>query len=271
MNDTRKWWDQAAWALPSDEFKATVPLYVLLGEAVDIAAFGVKYWEPKKHAKTGKVLRPGLASAGKNLPKRTVEEIRELQRAAQDAQSEYLLLVDPQASPDLLPRARFVLGELTASLEWFFDDGVADEKDAQLERVASAHQGDPDTADALAGELVDYAALARSHRKELQGLGGFDAALIDEAPKLAVQLRERPPAPVPPSAEEQRALAFRNRLLTLLQARIGRVRAAARFVFRNHPAIIREATSAYERRRRAAARRAAARVSTPSESTTSPR
>lgn len=34
-------------------------------------------------------------------------------------------------------------------------------------------------------------------------------------------------------------------------------RAAARFVFRHHPAIVREATNACERRRRAAARRAA--------------
>ncbi|MBI5479061.1 MAG: hypothetical protein HY906_09405 [Deltaproteobacteria bacterium] len=269
MNDTRKWWDEAAWALPSDEFKATVPLYVLQGEAVDVAAFAAKYWDPK-NAKSGKVLRPGLASAGKNLPKKTVEEIRELQRAAEDAHSEYLLLVDPQAPADLLPRGRFVLGELTASLEWLFDDGVEDAKDAQLARVTTAHEGDPDTADALAGELVDYAALARPHRKELQGLGGFDAALIDEAPKLAAQLRDRPPAPVPPSAEERRALAYRNRLLTLLQARGGRGRAAARFVFRNHPAIIREATSAYERRRRAAARRAAARAQAPSESTTTP-
>ena len=54
------------------------------------------------------------------------------------------------------------------------------------------------------------------------------------------------------------AKALRNRLATVLSNRMGVVRSAARFVFRNRPEIIREVTSAYERRRRAASRRAAA-------------
>ena len=59
---------------------------------------------------------------------------------------------------------------------------------------------------------------------------------------------------MPQAARE--AIALRNRLMTLLFDRMIRVRSAARFVFRGRPEIIREATSAYERRRRAAGRRA---------------
>jgi hypothetical protein len=41
----------------------------------------------------------------------------------------------------------------------------------------------------------------------------------------------------------------------MLMERMNTVRSAAQFVFRNHPSIVREVTSAYERRRRAAQRR----------------
>jgi hypothetical protein len=43
-----------------------------------------------------------------------------------------------------------------------------------------------------------------------------------------------------------------------LTKRVSRVRAAARFVFRNDPGIVRQVTSEYERRKRAARRRALA-------------
>jgi hypothetical protein len=173
------------------------------------------------------------------------------------------MTVDPSGAADTVARGRFVLGEMTSALEWLFDDGVVDDRDAQLARVADAHRDDPESADALAGALDDYAALAAQHQKELQGLGGFDTALIDEATHVATSLRQTPSTPQAPSPETRRALAFRNRLLTLLDARVNKVRAAARFVFRHYPDIVREATSVYERRRRAAARRAAAKQPAP--------
>jgi len=62
------------------------------------------------------------------------------------------------------------------------------------------------------------------------------------------ELRERPPM----SPENtRRALDVRNRVATLLVDRMGLVRSAALFVFRNQPDIAREAGSAFERRRRA--------------------
>ncbi|MBN1611068.1 MAG: hypothetical protein JW940_30835 [Polyangiaceae bacterium] len=55
--------------------------------------------------------------------------------------------------------------------------------------------------------------------------------------------------------DEQRALELRRRLASMLMERMNTVRSAAQFVFRHHPSIVREVTSAYERRRRAAQRR----------------
>ncbi|XYH95849.1 hypothetical protein ACMHYB_49995 [Sorangium sp. So ce1128] len=60
------------------------------------------------------------------------------------------------------------------------------------------------------------------------------------------------------------ALVLRNKVIGLLSVRLSTVRAAARFVFRDRPDIVREATSAYERRRRAeSARRAKKKVDAP--------
>jgi hypothetical protein len=90
----------------------------------------------------------------------------------------------------------------------------------------------------------------------MDGLGGFDAAHIDEARTVAAELRARPSAAATGSDASRAALALRNKLVVLLMGRMSAVRAAARFVFRGQPEIVREVTSDYERRRRAAGRRA---------------
>lgn len=146
-------------------------------------------------------------------------------------------------------------GELTASLEWLFDDGVEDENDRALANLKAEHDRTPESLDALAAELFDYATLAEAHRAQLTGLGGFEPSLIDEAKQLAAALRERG-APSAGASAESDALMLRHQLATLLLDKMSLVRAAARFVFRRHPEVARQATSGYERRRRAANRRA---------------
>ena len=148
---------------------------------------------------------------------------------------------------DPVGRATYLASEIDAAIAFLFDDGIEDEKDGKLAAIRAAHADTGTSANALAAELADYVKLASEHRAALDGLGGFDAALIGEAKELVAQLREHAPIE---SAEADEALDERNRLITLLQRRVGLVRAAARFVFRRDPAIIREVTSAYERRRR---------------------
>lgn len=252
-------WTKPALAIASDDPPpANAPLHVVLGEAVDVARFFTTYYEPQTK---GAAPRRGLSSAvtaKSRINEKTGDEILSLQRAAQEAQTRYLLVVDPARGASPVDRGQFLLGELTATLEFLFDDGVDDENDAQLAQIDAAHADDPGTADALAGALDDYAALAEPHRADLDGLGGFEAAFIDEAREVAATLRARPATPGGRSDEAKQAIALRNKVLTLLADRVDAVRSAARFVFRGRPEIIREATSTYERRRRAAARRAKA-------------
>jgi hypothetical protein len=75
---------------------------------------------------------------------------------------------------------------------------------------------------------------------------------------VVAEVRERSAARVlGRTSEAGQLLVQRNRLAALLLQRMGRVRSAARYVFRNDENIIKQVTSAYQRRRRAAARRRA--------------
>jgi len=252
----------AKWQITASELQTVrssfnPPVRVILGEAVDVARFTQAYFEPVKDA-AGKILRPGLALAGTKLSANIGVEILELQNTLQTAQTDYLLTVAP-AQPDVRGRAEYVLGEITAALEWHLDDGVEDDRDKQLAAIKSEYSDGSASIDSLAAELADYAALARQEAAGLEGLGGFELTLIDEAEQSAKQLRARPTTAT--SAENtRRALDMRNRVATLLVDRMSLVRSAARFVFRNHPQIAREVTSCYVRRQRAAARRTAAKA-----------
>lgn len=259
-----KKWQKMAADLAVVKTSYTPPIRIMLGEAIDVARFVQAYWEPVKDA-GGKILRPGLSMAGTKLGANVGAEILELQEALQSAQTEYLLTVAP-AQPDVRARAEFVLSEVTAALEWFLDDGVEDDRDKQLAALKSEYADGSTSTDSLAAELSDYAGLARQQLDGLSGLGGFDASLIDEAEQLAKRLRDRPTSP---AENTRRALDLRNRLATLLLDRLVTVRAAARFVFRHHPAIAREVASAYVRRQRSAARRAAANAKAPIAATAS--
>ena len=247
-------------SLESGATTTPIPLHVLLGEAVDVARYFARYW--KTIAEGDTIVRHGLESVGSRLPASTGAEIMALTELAQDAQSRYRLSVRGPRGTDPVGRATYLAGEIDAAIAFLFDDGIEDEKDGKLAAIRTAHAETGTSANALAAELADYVKLASEHRAALDGLGGFDAALIGEAKELVAQLREHAPIE---SAEADGALDERNRLITLLQRRVGLVRAAARFVFRRDPAIIREVTSAYERRRR---RKAPAKAQPPAPPTT---
>jgi hypothetical protein len=254
-----KKWNEKAWSLSSFSDVFSVPFHIILAEAVDVARFAQRNWEPGK-SPAGLETRPGLGSAAGSgaFQAETVSELLELVDALQQAQTNYRLLVSgSRAAP--MERATFVLTEIRSTLEWCFDDGQETDEDGQLENLAREHEGAL-SQDALAAALFDYAELGSRVEEKIAGLGGFDVALLDEARALASRLREQsagPAAPHPRPAERE-ALELRNRLATLLQERVARVRAAARFVFRRHPELIKEVGSAYARRRRAANRKASA-------------
>lgn len=164
--------------------------------------------------------------------------LNEIIVAVERAHNDYIMAVD-LSDGELTPRAHFVLAEIAAALEFLFVSETGTIGHPRLERLGEIHGAEPDTPFALALKLVDYAALAAPHRTAMANLGGFDAALIDEAAELALALRERGPVGMR-SDEAQRALEQRNRLTTLLIQKVAHVRSKASFVFRNHPEILRE-------------------------------
>jgi hypothetical protein len=135
--------------------------------------------------------------------------------------------------------------------------GVEDIEDERLVRL-NAQWEDAASQDAIASALDDYAAFAEMHEDGVNGLGGFNIAMIAEARNLAKQLRERSARKLVgvPTGEPVAALDLRNRIATLLMSRMSQIRSIARFVFRHHPQLSRRVTSSYERKRRMASYRA---------------
>ncbi|MBV1858206.1 MAG: hypothetical protein KUG77_07325, partial [Nannocystaceae bacterium] len=239
-------------ALPTDiRLQLGVPLHVLLGEATDLAAYVRRVWARTEH-------HPGLSSAARHIDASISGDLIALVEAVQTEHTAFRLAAEPPVSREVVERAEAVLDELTAVLEFHLDDGVQDERDAGLAALADLYGTRTRSDDALAAALFDFSALADSLRAELDGLGGFEPAVIDEARQLAEQVRQR--SARSPSELAENATAHRIRrdqLATVLDHKVKLVRAAARFAFRGHASLARESGSVYGRRVRAARRRAA--------------
>ncbi|MBN2525711.1 MAG: hypothetical protein JXR76_04895 [Deltaproteobacteria bacterium] len=103
--------------------------------------------------------------------------------------------------------------------------------------------------------LHDYATLAHPMDDDLDGPGNFDSSMIEEAFMLADQLGESPSVCNVRSSEAKALKDKRYSLAVLPLQKIRLVRAAARLVFRNYPAIRHQFASAHDRHRRVAAKR----------------
>jgi len=245
----------------SSELKLPRPFHVLMGEAVDAAREFSTYFEPAIDPQTKKATRRGLNSVNKpgkeRLASTSGEELLSIQQACQYAHGQYLYASGSIAQPQLMERAKFLLGEIKEVLQYLWDDGVVDENDAALASVDAEHAEDPQTADALAGALDDYVGLARPVADELGGLAGFELEYLDEAATTAVQLRQKPARTAALAEDAAAWIALRNQLTNLLQDRVHKINAAGKVVFRDQPDLARKFASAYERTRRAEARRLA--------------
>jgi hypothetical protein len=223
---------------------SSVPLPVLLVEAGNAERFVEARWEATAE-------HPGLASAvNESFTAATGQEVGSLRDAVMEADLDYVLFAAQARAPSPAAEARRVLRAILATLAWHLDSGDDESGRAQLDALRAAHARVGRSAFALATALEDSARLAEGYRDAIAGVGGFDPQQIDEAMDFARALRERSRAPRRPPQPELEALGLRNKLVALLRDRLATVRAAARFVFRDHPAIIREVTSAHERKRR---------------------
>jgi hypothetical protein len=249
-NDYVRWLDKAS-AIERTDNPLKVPYDVFLKEAGQVAGFVSAYWEPADG-------RPGLKRVKARLPKTAGDDIVSQVRAVQEAQTRLLLLVDPIVI-NYGDRARQLIDELESPIEFLLDDGVEEPADAQLLAVQEFHAQNGQRSSALHQSLSAYAALAESLEDRLVEVDdAFDVKLIAEAKGLARKLTEAAAVPAPAASEVAAATKIRNQLLVLLTASVGRARKAVAHVFKDHPNLVREVTSTYERRRRATARRAKA-------------
>lgn len=226
-----------------------VPYDVALSEAASAAHFVTKYWKPEGN-------RPGLSRVQQRLPLKTADDVLALVGAVQAAQTRLIMLVDPVVA-DRGERARFIIGELESTLEFVLDDGVDEPADQKLAQIQAFHSQNGQRSSALVQSLRDHAALAAELKDHIGDIDDeFDSKLIGEAIKLADDISAHPVAAAPSSTEVTAATQTRNQLLHLLTGKVRLIRKTAAHVFRHSPEIVREVSSAYERRRRAAARRA---------------
>jgi hypothetical protein len=235
-------WREAATEIPAASVNPTgIPIGTYLLEAEGVAAFVKSYW-------AAELTRPGLVGVRRRLPEGIGEEILSLVRAARVVHTRILFPTEVTGDRRTqVERAKVVVSELSEACEFVLDDEVHEPADDALVEAKSRIAVDSTLATIIQA-LVDFAGIADAIRERLPDLEDFDLALIEEARTLAATLGEGGPAQVGAVASPD--VDLRNRLLTLLGARVGQVRRAARYVFRGHPDVMRKATSAYERMRR---------------------
>lgn len=222
-----------------DARRPSVPVEVLLREASEVADFIDRRWEPSRD-ESGRPL-PGLAGGAALFPRAVADELRALVTLAGDAQRE-AARVRRASSEAATERARALVREFDAAAAWLVVACGVTGLRKPLARARTARRAWGTSAEAVADALDAAAALVAPHVGALEGVGGFRAEALVEAAAAADALRER-------AAERAAVLgeALGGAYVAMLNERVARARAAARFVFRAHPEVAREATSAWER------------------------
>jgi len=239
-----------------------LPVNVLLGEASDVAEVIDAHFN--EYTSKGRTI-PGLAPFAKagGISATTSAEMRELQLAASTVESRYYTLVD-KAQGTTMEDAEAIIRVLRFALGYVLEDGQHPEGEEQLSRLRE-RENESRTQDGVALVLDGYRELARQHLAELSQIPDFNPGIIEQAVSTAQGLRQRSADALTGNvAREQRELlALRNRLLTAIADRLREARRVIRYVYRDHPDIVRKATSDYSRSKPRAKRENPAAAGTP--------
>ena len=192
-------------------------------------------------------------AAGRRITRNHAETIRSLVGAGRTASAQALFPGEPKSErPAMVEQADEVLFDLGAAIEFILDDGVEEPADEAWES-AKDRATDDDTLATKIQALEDYAQIGEELLDRLKELGDFKPEWIALSRNLATKLSAGGPAKRGVSASAE--IDLRNRIFVLLEEKIDDVRAAAKYVYRRHPEVLREVTSQYERRRRLELRR----------------
>lgn len=243
-----------SWMAPAQQQEQTenplnLPVEVALQEAVRAAFFLKNRWIPE-----GKL--PGFGSLpGFSLS--MVDELLSLVRAIQEAQ--FFIYVEEESSPkeDEPPEKRIkeLLSYMGAALAYLLTGPLPELEAERIKKIQGLPEQKKQDAASLSLLLRLYIGVCGSLQKQLSGLGeSFDLSLIEEARAQLAALEQRTEEGRPAQPKKSRQLYYQ--LLSLLQEKVGRIRAAAGFLYGNHKKILRQVTSAYDRSRRQKARQA---------------
>ena len=122
--------------------------------------------------------------------------------------------------------------------------------------LASARRANPSPATEAqwAVYLDALAEISGPVRRQIAGVGGFDVGDIDRASTLAEAFRAANEDEEPPKPRTDWDL--RDRYVQLLSKRVALLRGSAKYLFRNHPSLLRDTCSAHERGRKRENRKA---------------
>ncbi len=241
-------WKTAALALdPKTVLSGGFPLKERVFEGDGVASFLRKHWKPPVELRL-----PGMEQTEAQVPLALADEIESLCRAIRFVHTDAIFpALPPSEVPALEARARTLTGILANACELVLDDDVREAADDAL--AAAKDRAEDDTRATRIQYLFDLAAIADEVKDRLEALKGFEVAWIGEAREVAQKLSSEGPRLPGPAADPK--IDLRNRLVTLLDVRVSKVRRAARFVYRDHPEVVRMVTSAFERKRRVEAKR----------------
>jgi len=249
-------WQSDAKALPTAVvITSGLPVRDRVFEADGAAAFLRKRWKADPQSEL-----PGMEVAESEVPLSTADDIESLARAIRALHNDQLF---PSLTPSEVPayeqRATELIRVLSNGCELVLDDGVHEPADDAL-AAAKALVTD-DTRAARIEHMFALAEVADEVKPRLAALKDFDVSWIGEIRALAQKLSsEGPPVAGRPASPE---IDLRNRLITLLDQRVSKVRRAAAYVYRDRPEVLRLVTSAYERQRRLEAKRKKAKKDEP--------
>jgi chromosome segregation ATPase len=193
----------------------------------------VKFWETNKDAKPGE--HPGINVFKAFIEPHSPELLKLTAELISEAHTKALF---PNATPTaqlkaLVEEATLLDQELDITLTSVLADGVEDEHDKAL-AIAKA-RGSADSTDwTLAQALKDKAALAKELAPKLAQLGDFDEDLPGKADVIGSKLAELAEANNRASA----SIAKRNTLIAVAEKTLDQLERAARYAFRNAPAML---------------------------------
>lgn len=220
-------------------------------EADALAAFVRKYWTP-----SGTL--PGLQVTEKQLPLCVADELESLVRAIRALHNDTLFpTLEPSLVSELEQRAVWLTGRISKACELVLDDDVHEPADDAM--IALRDRAEDATRASRIEYMFGLHAVAKQVADRLASISDFELAWLDELHDCATKLSAEGQAQTGRVPDPK--VDLRNRMLTLLAQRVSKVRRAAQYVFSDHPEVLRQSVSAYDRKRRLEAKRRKQRAS----------